>query len=96
VRPSTLETPVLAVWEAAAAGAPLVVTSEGSTRDYFGSMAHYIRHDDPADIRRGIDAALAAGPDPGLKAHMQQHFAWGTVTKSLADIYARVLAAKAG
>jgi len=96
VLPSTLETPGLAALEAAAAGAPLVVTSEGSTRDYFGSMAHYIRHDDPADIRRGIDDALAAGPNPGLKAHMQQNFAWGTVTKTLADIYARVLAARAG
>lgn len=94
VLPSTLETPGLAALEAAAAGAPLVVTSEGSTRDYFGSMAHYIRHDDPADIRRGIDEALAAGPNPGLKTHMQQNFAWGTVTKTLADIYARVQATR--
>lgn len=95
VLPSTLETPGLAALEAAAAGAPLVVTSVGSTRDYFGSMAQYIRHDDLADIRRGIDAALAAGPNAGLKAHMQQNFAWATVSRSLADFYARVLAARA-
>ncbi|OYU87900.1 MAG: glycosyl transferase [Bradyrhizobiaceae bacterium PARB1] len=95
VLPSTLETPGLAALEAAAAGAPLVVTSEGSTRDYFGSMAHYIRHDDLADIRRGIDAALSAGPNGDLKAHIRQNFAWATVTRTLADIYARVLAARA-
>jgi glycosyltransferase involved in cell wall biosynthesis len=94
VLPSTLETPGLAALEAAAAGVPLVVTSEGSTRDYFGSHAHYIRHDDPADIRRGIEAALAAGPNAELKAHMQRNFAWSTVTQTLADIYARVLAAR--
>jgi glycosyltransferase involved in cell wall biosynthesis len=95
VLPSTLETPGLAALEAAAAGAPLVVTSEGSTRDYFGSLAHYIRHDDLVDIRSGIDATLAAGPNGDLKAHIQQNFAWATVTRSLADFYARVLAAKA-
>lgn len=94
VLPSTLETPGLAALEAAAAGAPLVVTSEGSTRDYFGPWAHYVRHDDPADIRRGIDAALTAGPNAHLKSHIRDHFAWTSVTKSLADVYGRVLAAR--
>ncbi|MCP9627193.1 glycosyltransferase [Rhodopseudomonas palustris] len=90
VLPSTLETPGLAALEAAVAGAPLVVTSEGSTRDYFGDLAQYVRHDDPADIRRGIDAALAAGPGRELQSHILNNFSWSAVTATLVDVYRRV------
>ena len=85
--PSTLETPGLAALEASVAGAPLVVTSEGSTRDYFGVHAHYVDHRDPADIRRGIDAALAAPRNPVLKAHVADRFSWPVVTRQLVKVY---------
>jgi glycosyltransferase involved in cell wall biosynthesis len=87
VLPSTLETPGLSALEAAAAGIPLVITSEGSTRDYFNSFAHYVDHSDPDDIRRGIDAALSAGPDPRLKAHVCTNFTWPVVTIPLLEVY---------
>lgn len=91
VLPSTLETPGLAALEAAAAGAPLVVTSEGSTRDYFANWAHYIRHDDLVGIRQGIDAALAAGPSLELKEHVRSNYAWSAVTQTLAGFYRRIM-----
>lgn len=87
VLPSTLETPGLAALEAAAAGAPVVVTSEGSTRDYFGRHAHYVDHRDPLAIRRGIDAAVAQGRTPDLKAHVASRFGWPTVTERLVEVY---------
>jgi glycosyltransferase involved in cell wall biosynthesis len=87
VLPSALETPGLAALEAAAAGAPLLITAEGSTRDYFGSMAHYVDHTDVADIRRGIEAALAAGSDLRLRAHVAEHFAWDKVAAELRLVY---------
>lgn len=92
VLPSTLETPGLAALEAAAAGAPLVITREGSTREYFGDMAQYVDHADDADIRRGIDAALAAGAHPALQRHVAANFGWETVTARLASIYRELVA----
>jgi glycosyltransferase involved in cell wall biosynthesis len=88
VLPSTLETPGLAALEAAAAGAAVVVTSQGSTRDYFGDAARYVDPGDPHDIRRGIDQALSAPPDPALKAHVASRFGWPRVTERLPEAYA--------
>jgi glycosyltransferase involved in cell wall biosynthesis len=85
--PSTLETPGLAALEAAACGANIVVTSEGSTREYFGSQAHYVDHRDPGDIRAGIERALADRPDPALRRRVNSQFAWMTVTAALVDVY---------
>ena len=87
VLPSTLETPGLAALEAAAVGAPVVVTSEGSTRDYFGSHVQYVDHRDPNDIRRGIDHALAEGRNPALKSHVTSRFEWSVVTEGLLEVY---------
>jgi glycosyltransferase involved in cell wall biosynthesis len=87
VLPSTLETPGLAALEAAAAGAPVVVTSEGSTRDYFGTHARYVDHRDSHDIRRGIDQALSGVSGPGLQAHVVPRFSWPTVTERLVEAY---------
>src|SRR5262245_44858522 len=80
VLPSRFETPGLSALEAAAAGVPVVVTGEGSTREYFASFAHYVNHADPDDILRGIDAALSSGPDPRLKSHVSENFTWPRVT----------------
>lgn len=95
VLPSTLETPGLAALEAAAAGAPVVVTSEGSTRDYFGNHAHYVEHGDPLDIRRGIEVALAQGRKPDLKAHVASRFGWPMVTERLVEVYVTALRRRA-
>src|SRR5207237_2467890 len=74
--PSTCETPGLAALEAAAAGAPIVATRVGSTREYFGHMCHYVDPTDPGDIARGIDDALAAGPHGGLSAYVIGNYPW--------------------
>ncbi len=91
VLPSTLETPGLAALEAAASGAAVVVTSEGSTRDYFANYVQYANHADPADIRREIEAALARGPDPALKTHVLKQFGWNTVTAALPGVYKQAI-----
>jgi hypothetical protein len=66
---------------------PVVVTSEGSAREYFGAHVHYVNHRDPADIWRGIAMALAAGPNAALKAHVTTRFGWPVVTGKLVEIY---------
>jgi glycosyltransferase involved in cell wall biosynthesis len=91
VLPSTIETPGLAALEAAACGAPVVITSEGSTREYFADYAHYVDPADPADIRRGLDCALAQGRNPALRPHVTGRFTWPAVTADLARVYRLVL-----
>jgi len=90
--PSICETPGLAALEAAAAGAPMVVTREGSAREYFSDMCRYVDPTEPADIARGIDEALAAGPYPTLSAHVIENFAWPVVTGALPDVYRTAVA----
>jgi glycosyltransferase involved in cell wall biosynthesis len=96
VLPSTLETPGLAALEAAAAGARVVITSEGSTRDYFGPHVDYVDHRDASDIRRGIDRALGGDTGQGLKAHVTARFAWPAVTQRLVEVYEAARRRRAG
>jgi glycosyltransferase involved in cell wall biosynthesis len=90
--PSTCETPGLAALEAAAAGAPLVVTLQGSAREYFGDMSHYVDHTDPIDIARGIGEAIAAGTNPMLSPYVIKGFVWPVVTRALPDVYRTAIA----
>jgi len=85
--PSSLETPGLAALEAAACGAPVVITSEGSTREYFGDLAHYVDYRDSRGIKAAIERALVDGPNPELKRRVKSQFAWFSVTAALVDVY---------
>ncbi|MFT8657203.1 MAG: glycosyltransferase [Acetobacter papayae] len=91
VLPSTLETPGLAALEAAATGARLVVTAEGSTEEYFGDMVHYVDHTAPDDIRAKIQAALAAPVAPALREQVLTRFLWPQVVKELRAVYAAAI-----
>ena len=91
VLPSTLETPGLAALEAAAAGAPIVITTEGSTRDYFADHAQYVDPHDCDGVLQSVDAALKAGPNIALKAHAAATLNWTTVTQALLPIYRRAI-----
>lgn len=91
--PSTLETPGLAALEAAAQGTPLLVTSEGSTREYFGGYATYVNPNDSHDIAQHIAQALlktGAGHDRASQraaSALGKEFSWATTTARLAEIY---------
>ena len=85
--PSMLETPGLAALEAAATGAAIVITSEGSTREYFHDLVHYADPRDPSDIRNKIQLALAAGANPQLKSYVAGRFTWPAAAAALAEIY---------
>lgn len=85
--PSTLETPGLAALEAAACGANIVVTSEGSAQEYFGDQVHYVDHRDVDAIGTAIKRALVGKPDPELRRRVSSQFAWFSVTSRLVDVY---------
>lgn len=91
VLPSTLETPGLAALEAAACGARLAVTAEGSTRDYFGEDAVYLCPTDPSDIRACIDRVIRQPFSARLAERIAGRFTWPRVTRDLAGLYETVL-----
>lgn len=90
--PSTLETPGLAALEAATQGCQLVITEEGSTREYFGDHAVYVSPDDVNSIAQGMTQLVARGTRPTAAdaERIYQQFAWLRVVEKLKDIYEAV------
>jgi glycosyltransferase involved in cell wall biosynthesis len=85
--PSTLETPGLAALEAAASGAKLLITFEGSTREYFKDFPEYINPFDVSGMSIGIEKLLEAPKSGTLKKYIADNFTWDRVIKPLISIY---------
>ncbi len=88
--PSWFETPGLAALEAALAGAAVVLTPFGCTREYFGGRVEYARPDRPDSIARAVAQAWRAGADPDLAAHVAAHFLWSNAARRTAEVYDQV------
>lgn len=92
--PSTLETPGLAALEAAVQGCRLLITEEGSTREYFGDAAHYIDPKDVDSLREGLENVLRA-PSHQYRADPElvwQRFAWSSIAQRLRQVYEQACA----
>jgi glycosyltransferase involved in cell wall biosynthesis len=89
--PSWFETPGLAALEAALAGAAVVITPLGCTREYFGDRVEYARPDRPAELRQAIERTWVTGADPRLAAHIRAHYLWSNVAQRTAEVYDQVV-----
>lgn len=88
VMPSTLETPSIAAIEAVASGCPLLITGEGSTKEYFGSDVVYIEPFSVQSLRYGIRELLGYEIAPErLRKHIAERFTWAATSRTLAGIY---------
>lgn len=87
--PSTLETPGLAALEAGACGAPVLITQEGCTQEYFGQHAIYIDPKSVDSITIGIRSALSKPPSE-LSLLIRHRFTWKEVLKSLIQHYQNI------
>lgn len=92
--PSLLETPGLAALEAAAQGAPLVLTSQGCCEEYFGTGARYA---DPysQDAVRSAIAEVLRDPQAQFRRAPITVPTWSQVTEDLVSVYNNVLATAA-
>lgn len=87
--PSTVETPGLVALEGGLAGARLVVTKFGNTREYFREYAVYVNPYSVNDIRDGILRAMNL-PDLKIMEFKQvilQNFTWNKVAEKLHGLY---------
>jgi glycosyltransferase involved in cell wall biosynthesis len=89
--PSLFETPGIAALEAALAGAKVVITPYGGTRDYFETMAEYVDPHSVESIRDGIVRALQGKQDHRLRDHIRKEFLWPRVAEKTAAAYRTII-----
>jgi glycosyltransferase involved in cell wall biosynthesis len=94
VLPSLFETPGIAALEAGLAGAKIVITPYGGTKEYFGGMATYVEPGSVESIREGIASALKRTKNPELREHIRKEFLWQRVAERTASVYRQVLASR--
>ncbi|MDD8018626.1 MAG: glycosyltransferase, partial [Bacteroidota bacterium] len=90
--PSLFETPGIAALEAALAGAKIVITPFGGTKDYFGTMAEYVDPYSIQSITDGIVKKLNEKKDPALRDHIRKEFLWSRVAEKTLSVYNKLLA----
>jgi glycosyltransferase involved in cell wall biosynthesis len=88
--PSWFETPGLAALEAALAGAPVVITPFGSTREYFGNHVEYARPDRLSEIAGALARCWSRGAPPVLSRLVASNYLWAEVARRTAEVYDQV------
>lgn len=87
---SWLETPGLAALEAALAGAKVVITEEGSTREYFKNHATYVSPENIRDIRDKTLKSFNDSRGARLKEHIAGCYLWTHVARKILEGYQRL------
>ena len=88
---SQFETPGIAALEASLAGAKIVITSVGGTRDYFGNDAIYVEPESIESIREGIQIALKNKKENVLQTKIKKEFLWEKVGEKTKQVYNTIL-----
>ncbi len=91
VLPSRFETPGRAALEAGLAGAKIVITPYGGTKEYFKDMAEYVDPYSVDSIKKGIEKTLNKPKDNKLKEHIRQNFLWDKIADETIKVYKEVL-----
>ena len=95
VLPSQFETPGIAALEAGLAGAKIVITPHGGTKEYFGDLAEYIDPYSVKSIREGIQIALIKNKDRRLHDRITKDYLGSNVAEQLRSVYETVVGGKA-
>ena len=93
ILPSTLETPGLAALEAAALGIPIIVTSEGCAKEYFGSIDTYY-DGKKGDIKElsNLISKVFINPNLGsVKLDQIQKFTWDKCVDNQILVYEELM-----
>lgn len=88
--PSLLETPSIAAIEAAASGVRVLLTQEGSTREYFGDSVTYVDPNSAVSLCTGIEATLTANSTKSIWA-ARHNYMWPSIMPKLAQFYSKLL-----
>ena len=75
---------------AGASGTPLVLFEGSCGSEYFGQQVVYVRPDDVASIRSGVQAALDRKRSKKLAEHVCTYFSWKAVARMLRNVYGQM------
>ena len=87
VLPSWFETPGLASLEAGLAGANIVVTEYGCTKEYFKDYAYYCQPYDTSSIYKSVMEAYQAPKKPDFKEYIFNNYTWEKASQKTLDSY---------
>lgn len=91
VLPSWLEIPGLSALEAGLAGCNIVITSRGSTREYFKNYALYVNPGSKEDIREKILEAYEKPKNDNLKQYILNNYTWEKTAERTLEAYSLTL-----
>ncbi len=91
VLPSKYETPGRAALEAALAGAKIVITPNGGTREYFRDMAYYCNPNSIDDIKAKITESLNDKNPGKLSAHISKNYLWDKIADQTKLVYTQLI-----
>jgi len=91
ILPTKYETPGRAALEAGLAGANIVITPKGGTKEYFEDMAFYPNPLSVESIQNSISEALNSPRTSKLKDHIMKNFIWSVIAKQTLKMYESVL-----
>jgi glycosyltransferase involved in cell wall biosynthesis len=89
--PSQFETPGIAALEAGLAGAKIVITKHGGTREYFGDHADYVEPTSWELIHHGITTSLNREKSGLLKERILREYLWERVAGKTLEVYAGII-----
>ena len=91
VLPSKYETPGRAALEAGLAGANIVITPNGGTKEYFLDHAEYPNPDSVNSIVKSIEKSLNKQKNDKLKKRILKKYIWEKIAENTLTIYKKVL-----
>jgi len=91
ILPTRYETPGRAALEAGLAGANVVITPYGGTREYFGDLAEYAEPSSVMSIINKTELALNKKKDTKLREHIKKYFLWDSIAKQTLEMYHKIL-----
>jgi len=91
VLPTRYETPGRAALEAGLAGANVVITPFGGTKEYFEDMAEYPNPHSIDDIKEKIESSLNKKRTNELREHVMNKFIWEKIAEPTREIYKEIL-----
>lgn len=91
ILPTKYETPGRAALEAGLAGANIVITPNGGTKEYFAQHAEYPNPNSVESIITAIKISLDKKKTDELKKQILKNFIWEVVAQKTADMYKQII-----